>query len=176
MSFAALDFFAFMYPNRTADGEVLIAPAQALETYWCPFPFDWNPGGECVTGDAPTIATVTRLLERLLELPDATPPLVTPAQRAKWTELLGAMPPLPTNTTTGTLAPGIIYEAEKTHNSESVGLYSVHPARTFSVGLNLTQPGGVNLFLAAATYFADPYASGNNNGWHQVRIVRSARR
>lgn len=194
VTLAALDFFSYNFPNRTSEGQVLITPSQvrrfesrasrlkpcskmhrfpdysfsqALETYWCPFPFDESPGGECVIGDAPTIATVTRLLERLLQLPDTTPPLVTPQQRAAWSSLLALMPPLPINPTTGTLAPGVSYAAT-THNSESVGLYAVHPARSFSVGMNLTRPGGVNLSLAAASYYADPFASGNNNGWHQA--------
>ena len=100
-------------------------------------------------------------------LPDTTPPLVTPSQRAAWLALLAEMPPLPVNISSGILLPAQLFNATMSHNSESTGLYAVHPARSFSVGVNMTRPGGVNLSLAAATYYADHDASGNNNGWHQ---------
>jgi hypothetical protein len=129
-AFGALDFFALIFPERNASsGEVIISPTQSLETHWCPFPFTT---GECVTNDAPTVATVTRLLQRVLQLP---PPFLTPNQAALCTALLAAMPPL--LTTAGPkplLAPAAAYDASKSYNSESTSLYSVHPARTFSVG------------------------------------------
>lgn len=32
---ATLDFYSSHYPNRTADGKLLLWPTQVLETYWC---------------------------------------------------------------------------------------------------------------------------------------------
>lgn len=158
----ALDFFARIFPNRTADGRVLIAPTQACETLWCPWP---QSPAECVAGDAPTIAVVTRLLERLLALPARIG--VPAARSAQWRALLDAMPPLPVDAATGRLQPAAAH-GNKSHNSESVALYSVHPARHFSVARALT--AGVNLSAAVATFYADPNAGGSptgNNGWHQ---------
>lgn len=157
----ALDFVAFTFPARDAHGHVLIYPSQACETLWCPWPVS---AAECVTGDAPTIAVVTRLLERVLA--EVPPALVSPARRAQWAALLAAMPPLPASPD-GTLLPAQSH-GPKTHNSESVAMYSTHPARIFSAGRALAG-GGAPLAPAIAAFFADPNAAGGggNNGWHQ---------
>ena len=161
-AYGAIDFFAHTFPNRSADGRVLIAPTQACETLWCPWP---QSAAECVTNDAPTVAVVTRVLERMLALP---PRLGVPAARvAQWRALLAAMPPLPADAATGRLLPAAAH-GNASHNSESVELYSVHPARHFSAARALT--AGVNLSAAVAAFRADPNAGGSaagNNGWHQ---------
>ena len=127
--YGAVDYFALRFPARTAAGLVVIAPTQACESLWCPWPID--PAVECVTGDAPTIAVVTRLLERLLA--EVPPGLVTPpSRRAAWAALLAAMPPLPLTADGSRLAPAQAYTSPKARNSESVAMYSVHPARHFS--------------------------------------------
>jgi len=157
----AIDFFDFIFPARDKAGKVLIYPSQALETLWCP----WPVGAECVTGDMPTIAVVTRLLERALaEVPAA---LVAPARRARWAALLAAMPPLPLTADGAALAPAQAH-GDKTHNSESVALYAVHPARALSAARALAG-GGPPVAPAVAAFFADPNAGGaaGNNGWHQ---------
>ena len=162
-AFGAVDFFSFIYPNRTAAGKVVIHPTQSLETWWCPYPFD---PAHCVTNDAPTVATVTQLLARLLQLP---PRFSSAAQRAKWAALLAAMPPLPYDAATGLLLPAELITGGS-DNSESCALYAVHPARLLSVAANLTRPGGCDLGPAVRTYRADPNAGGSaegNNGWHQ---------
>jgi hypothetical protein len=86
------------------------------------------------------------LQQRLLMLPAA---FSSAAQRSQWAELLAHMPALPLEASSGLLAPAAAH-GPKSHNSESCGLYSIHPARSFSVGVNLTRPGGVNLSLAAS--------------------------
>ena len=165
-AFGAVDFFAFIFPNRTASGEVVITPTQACETFWCPYPFT---DARCVTNDAPTVATVTQLLARLLQLPAR---FSTAAQRAKWASLLAAMPPLPYDVASGLLLPAERLTGPSA-NSESVALYAVHPARLFSVAANLTRPGGCDLGRSVRTYWADPNAGGSpegNNGWHQATM------
>jgi hypothetical protein len=159
----ALDFFAYIFPERDANNHVLIHPTQGLETIWCPWPI--NTTSECVTGDAPTIAVVTRLLERALA--EVPADLVAPAVRARWAVLLGAMPPLPLTADGAALALAQAH-SNKTHNSESVALYSVHPARIFSAARVLAGAGPA-LAPAIAAFWADPNASGpgGNDGWHQ---------
>ena len=154
----------------------MIAPTQACESLWCPWPID--PAVECVTGDAPTIAVVTRLLERLLA--EVPPGLVTPpSRRAAWAALLAAMPPLPLTADGSRLAPAQAYTSPKARNSESVAMYSVHPARHFSMGRALTGgvAGGVaGLAPAVATFHADPNSgassTGNNGSVPRVSSTR----
>ena len=33
----AVNFFAFIFPNRTSEGKVVVHPTQSLETWWCPW-------------------------------------------------------------------------------------------------------------------------------------------
>ena len=156
----AIDYFAYRFPP-SANGAITIHPTQALETLWCPWPIS---SAECVTNDMPTVAVVTRLLQRLLT---EVPARLTPPSRAqRWGVLLAAMPPLPA-APSGALLPAAA-SSGKTHNSESAASYATHPARLFSVGRLLT--GGVaSLAPAIAAYRADPNAGGGegNNGWHQ---------
>ena len=157
----ALEFADYSFLH--GGDEMVIFPTQACETYWSPWPI--NCTTECVVNDAPTVAVLTRLLERsLAEIPAAL--VQPPARRARWAAMLARMPPLPT-AAGGLLAPAQQY-ASKLHNSESVAMYSTHPARTFSVGRSLT--AGVDLAPAIATFKADPNAGGSaagNDGWHQ---------
>jgi hypothetical protein len=157
--FGALDYFIYRFVQG---GAVKIAPTQACETLWSPWPV--TNTSERVEGDAPTIAVVTRLLERVLgEVP---PALIPATRRGAYAAVLAAMPALPRD---GALLAPAVFTNGKVHNSESVALYSVHPTRHFSVGRLLT--GGVgSLEAAVATFFADPNAGGSatgNNGWHQ---------
>jgi hypothetical protein len=158
----ALDYFAYRFFQPGAG--VRIAPTQACETLWSPWPI--TNASERVEGDAPTIAVVTRLLERVLaEVPRALLP-AGPRLRL-YADVLAAMPPLPRS---GALLAPAIFANGKVHNSESVALYSVHPTRHFSVG-RLATGGVASLAPAVATFFADPNAGGSaagNNGWHQA--------
>lgn len=71
----SLDFFAHHYPNRTAGGQLVLWPTQAIETYWCASEVnkttgEWTPPyfrGEvgdpaaesnCIVNDTPTVAIV----------------------------------------------------------------------------------------------------------------------
>jgi hypothetical protein len=160
--FGALDYFEYKFFKG---GAVRIAPTQACETLWSPWPI--TNTSERVEGDAPTIAVVTRLLERTLsEVPRE---LVPAARRQSYAAVLAAMPALPRGGPNNTLLAPAQFANGPTHNSESVALYSVHPTRHFSVGRLVT--GGVtSLAPAVATFFSDPNAGGSakgNNGWHQ---------
>ncbi len=157
--FGALDYFTYKFFKN---GVVNIAPTQACETYWSLWPI--TNTSERVEGDAPTIAVVTRLLERTLsEVPRDLLPLV---RLQAYTKVLAAMPALPLS---GPLLAPAIFKNGKMRNSESVAMYSVHPTRHFSVGRLLT--GGVaSLTQAVATFYADPNSGGSptgNDGWHQ---------
>ena len=163
--FGALDYFAHAFYDAAATPPVTIAPTQACETFWSPWPI--SPA-ERVVNDAPTIAVVTRLLARALrELPPALAP--PPPRAALWAALLAAMPPLPATPDGAALAPAAAYNAARSHNSESTAMYAVHPARHFSVG-RLLSGGVASLAPAIATFYADANAGGSpagNKGWHQ---------
>ena len=70
-------FFQNHHRNRTSDGELVIWPTQALETYWCAWPprFDGTVGdpnatSNCIVNDHPTVVALHVLLEKVLALPD----------------------------------------------------------------------------------------------------------
>ena len=120
-----------------------IFPSQALETFQCPLEAGMNEtwrdgawtGGlndaNCVLNDAPTVAALRSLLEKVLVLPSV---FATAQQRASWQAYLNALPPLPTKN--GVLQPyeNTVTFPPKAGNSETPQLYSVHPYRLFSVG------------------------------------------
>jgi hypothetical protein len=152
----SINFFQNFYTNRSSDGKYLFYPVQSLETYWCPWPFTLET---CCQNDMPTIATLTSLLQRALTL---IPTSVAPAEdRARWAAFLAQLPPLPikngTVVSAEVLSPG-------THNVETPELYSVHPARQFSVGR--LQTVGVDLQPAINAFNSDPLAH-SNTGWTQ---------
>jgi hypothetical protein len=135
---ATLDFFAHHHKNRTASGEMVIWPTQALETYWCA----WEPyfnaktnDSNCIVNDHPTIAALHVLCERALtQLP---PDVGTATQRAQWSAMQKILPPLPVIVEHGykTVSPYGSYPINNhLHNGETPELYSVHPYRYFSVG------------------------------------------
>ena len=142
-----LDFFANHYPNRTADGQLVIYPTQALETYWCapgsvaggeweaPYFDAAHSRSNCIVNDHPTVVALHVLLERTLQLP--TDVVGTEPQRAQWKALQKILPPVPIITENGFLSTspyGSYPINNATHNGETPELYSVHPYRYFSLG------------------------------------------
>jgi alpha-L-fucosidase 2 len=139
---AVLAFYSEHYP-RGADGKWVIAPAQALETWWdCRDPM-------------PEVAGLQFVLDRLLHL---APGSVDESQRSAWSKLRQAVPDLPTRSADGQtlLAPARTFADRQ--NMENPELYSIFPYRLFGVD----KP---DLELARRT-FAQRQFKGNR-GWQQ---------
>ena len=137
MATAVLTYFDQRF-SRTADGKLLLAPTQVIETYW-----------DDVTNDTPTIAGLRNITVRLSDLP---PSLTTPAQRELFAKMLAACPDLPmrdvvTNgATVRVIAPAMDYNPKR-HNVENPELYAVWPFYLYG----LDKP---DLQLARDTYAA----------------------
>ena len=111
-----LTFFDQHYPTN-AQGQLVMHPAQALETWW-----------HC-TNAMPELAGCVAVTERLLALPEA----VTPgSERAFWERVHAKLPPLPVRVVDGkkALAPAEFF-AQKS-NCENPELYAVFPFRLFA--------------------------------------------
>ena len=111
-----LTFFDQHY-DRDADGQLVMHPAQALETWW-----------DC-TDPMPEVAGLHAVTARLLALPPAS---TNEAQRAFWNQLAAALPPVPVREVDGVsmLAPAGRF-ANKS-NVENPELYAVFPFRLVS--------------------------------------------
>jgi len=134
------------WQKRDAGGKIRLEPAQSLET--------WH----VAVNPLPEIAGFRFLLPRLLALPEN---ITTPAQRARWTRLLGELPPIPVAEVNGQklLRPAESFSHKS--NSENPELYAVFPYRLYGVG----RP---DLDLARATYQARAHR--HNHGWCQDSI------
>jgi len=102
------------WQKRDAGGKIRLEPAQSLET--------WH----VAVNPLPEIAGFRFLLPRLLALPEN---ITTPAQRARWTRLLGELPPIPVAEVNGQklLRPAESFSHKS--NSENPELYAVFPYR-----------------------------------------------
>ncbi|MGW8257125.1 MAG: DUF5703 domain-containing protein, partial [Thermoguttaceae bacterium] len=105
---------------RDADGKLKMSPSNALETYWD------------ITNPAQDIAGLTWDINRLLRLSDED---IGPARRRRWSDLLKAVPKLPTMTRKKkrVLAPADLPLPKRT-NVENPELYAVFPYRIYGVG------------------------------------------
>ena len=128
---ATLDFFSHHHKNRTADGEMVIWPTQALETYWCAWEPYFNAAtnqSNCIVNDHPTVAALHVLCERALTQLPAD--VGTAEQRAQWTAMQKILPPVPVIIENGieSVSPYASYPINNAlHNGETPELYSVHP-------------------------------------------------
>lgn len=142
---AVVTYYGEHWP-RDKDGKIHMAPVQSLETYQLD-----------AVNPTPDIAGLMSVIPRLLALPAD---LTSPEQRNKWSEILSALPPLPTGKTVheklGNWGEGdpdgrtIILPAEKyghPSNGENPESYVAFPYRLFGVG----KP---NLKLAQDTFMA----------------------
>jgi hypothetical protein len=173
---ATLDFFSHHHKNRTADGEMVIWPTQALETYWCA----WEPffdaatnQSNCIVNDHPTVAALHVLCERALT---QVPSDVSSAeQRAQWSEMQKILPAVPVTTENGfeTVSPYGSYPINNAlHNGETPELYSVHPFRYFSLGrkaLGATRDftPALNCLTHGRAIRATCGNANGNGGWNQ---------
>ncbi|MEW6249090.1 MAG: hypothetical protein AB1716_00460, partial [Planctomycetota bacterium] len=107
--------------QRDAAGKLVIAPTQAIETYW-----------HEVVNDMPSVAGLHAVCDALLALPEN---VGTPADRALWRRMKDAAPPLPTRRVDGhdALAPAEKYRDQRS-NCETPELYCVFPFRVVGPG------------------------------------------
>jgi hypothetical protein len=132
--------------KRDANGKILMAPAQSLETYQL-----------VAVNPTPDIAGLMAVLPRLIALPQS---LTTEQQRTAWAKTLRDLPAIPMGKTAHGKTPPlgigdpdgtpVILPAEKydkTSNSENPELYVAFPYRLYGVG----KPG---LQLARDTFAA----------------------
>jgi hypothetical protein len=112
-----LTFFEQHYPTNEA-GQLVMQPAQALETWW-----------DC-TNPMPELAGCLAVSERLLTLPVELAP---PADRLLWQRLRKKLPPLPLRDIQGekALAPAEKFAAKQ--NIENPELYAVFPFRLIAL-------------------------------------------
>jgi hypothetical protein len=142
---AVLRFFDRYYQTN-AQGQLVMHPAQALETWW-----------DC-TNPMPELAGLRAITARLLSLPETATP---PASRAYWKTFLAKLPPLPTRDTPSgkALAPAEIFKAKR--NVENPELYAVFPFRLCSF-----EKDNRDLGLQALRQRSDK----GNFGWRQDDI------
>ena len=157
IAFQAGNYLMQHFNNRSAEGRVVIWPAQVLETYWCDY--DVGHGYQnCCADDSPTIGGMMTLFEKLLALP---PSLTTAAQRAQWKAFQDTlMPALP-------IAQDIILPARivssPAHNNEGPELYAIHPHRVYTKGRQVAT--GRNISVGVATHLSSKFAK-ENSGWN----------
>lgn len=113
---AVIGFFEGYY-RTNASGQLVMHPAQALETWW-----------DC-TNPMPEVAGLHAITARLLALPESLTPVVA---RARWTRFAASLPPLPTRETPDgrALAPAGVFKVK--NNVENPELYAVFPFRLCS--------------------------------------------
>jgi len=145
----ARDFLTFwsQYYATNAQGQLVLYPDQALETYQSP-----------CTNPVPDIAGLQKVCTELLALPASQ---TTPSDQAQWQSLLNAVPPLPFGTNAGSrvILPAQAYGSPA--NTENPQLYPVFPYRLYMLQKT-------NLSVAQTT-FADRLNK-NVGGWSQDPI------
>jgi hypothetical protein len=141
-----INFLDRYWPKRDENGKIRFDPAQSLET--------WHSA----VNPLPEIAGLRFLLPRLLALPKGA---ASDDQRARWTKMLGELPPVPVAEVNGVklLRPAETFSRKS--NSENTELYAVFPYRLYGVG----RP---DLDMARATYAARGHR--HNLGWCQDSI------
>lgn len=150
-------YFQNHFQNRSADGRVLVWPAQVLETWWCEWDTDLQTFPDCCENDAPTVSGMQALFDKLVSLP---PGLASDEQVANWTRFRDKlMPQLPIDG--GVIAPAQVISTKK-RNSEGPELYAVHPHRVFTKGRAVAS--GFNISLGEATVANSAWASRGNSG------------
>jgi len=162
----AVRFFKYMFvdslpENQNCDMKLLrIFPTQSLESLWCGFPPTQQ---NCCTNDMPTLAALTSVLRRLLQLP---PELVDTRDRDEWSTLFSQLPPLPTTTTLN----AAYYCPAPLKNVEAPEMYAVHPYRIYTVARRLASdfdpsaPSSVD--IAIKSWNTNTLAQ-SNTGWTQ---------
>lgn len=125
MARAVLDYFDSRFV-RDARGKLLITPTQALETHW-----------HGVVNDAPTVAGLIDVTERLLALPES---VAGEEERGFWRRMRAATPELPVAERDGVrmLAAAERFDPSR-QNVETPELYGVFPFRLVGLGTPLLE-------------------------------------
>jgi len=120
MARESLKYFDSRFP-RDRQGKLVIAPTQAVETYW-----------HDVLNDAPTVAGLNAVCDALLALPDGAG---STEDRAFWRRMKDAAPPLPIRSVEGraVMAPAEKYKDQRS-NYETPELYGLFPFRILGIG------------------------------------------
>lgn len=126
---AVLSYFDSRF-GRDASGRLVISPAQSLETYWTG-----------VVNDLPTVAGLREVTTRLCGLP---PEIGSSEDRALWTRVRDACPPLPLarrdGTAVATFQPAEQFSPARS-NCENPELMAVWPFGFSGVGRGLLEEG-----------------------------------
>ena len=156
LAFSAAEFLSAHFTNRSADGHVIVWPAQVLESWWCNYDSVHERFTDsCCADDMPTVSAMRSLFPRLLELPPELAP--TPAARAQWAAFVDIMPALPLSADGSTLLAARVLSPGQ-HTGEGPELYAAHPHRLLTAGRALAS--GVNLSAAVHTLLT--------NGWYST--------
>ena len=113
-----LHFFNNYYKTNNA-GQLIMHPAQALETWW-----------DC-TNPMPELAGLYSITKRLAALPDN---LTGESDRKFWSELSAKLPELPLRETPSGIALAPAERFKDKQNVENPELYAVFPFRLFGIG------------------------------------------
>jgi alpha-L-fucosidase 2 len=146
---AGLDFYDQHF-GLDSNGKMLLAPVNAIETYWK------------ADDPAPDIAGLTAVLPRMLALPNN---LISTTDRAKWSRMLTEVPPLPIGSRKGNtvLLPYTGPQTNRIENGENPELYAVFPYRIYGLGKS-------NLQLAIMSYNSRLFRGLTSADWTQDGI------
>ncbi len=149
---AVVTFFEHKFPNRDAQGRILLAPSAAVETY------------KNSTNSAPEVGPLRRILSDLLRLDPGT---LTPAQRSRYQALLASMPQPPLKTVLNQPMLGVYQTGDAGRDMiETPSLYSVWPAREAGLGrLSLLAAGRRDHGTRMVTFDGTPGSSSESGGW-----------
>lgn len=131
MARSVLTYFDTRF-KKNAAGQIIVDPAQAVETYWTG-----------VINDMPTVSSLIDITTRLAALPESH---TTPEQRAFFKRMKAAAPELPLEKVTVGGQVRLMLSAAKHYNAkrsncENPELYAVWPARLATLATPLLEPG-----------------------------------
>ena len=132
------------------DGHLILYPTSCQETY------------KMAYNSTTTIAALTTILSRLLELPDK---YLTPEKRSKWEEMLKRIPPIAFREKEGhkTISPAWVWQ--RINNQEIPQLYPVYPWGIYGIG----KPD-LEVAINTWKYGTDRPNQKNFISWHQDAI------
>ncbi|MFM2171327.1 MAG: hypothetical protein RI957_1556 [Verrucomicrobiota bacterium] len=149
---ATVTFFEKKFPNRDAQGRIILGPSAAVETY------------KNSTNSAPEVGPLRRILSDLLRLDPGT---LTSAQRSRYRALLNSMPQPPLKTVLNQPMLGVYQTGDAGRDMiETPSLYSVWPARESGLGrLSLLAAGRRDHGTRMVTFDGTPGSSSESGGW-----------
>lgn len=116
---SGIEFYDSFYPVNSADGKMVLYPANALESY--------HP----VKNPTDGIAALRSVIPRLLALPER---YACGERKRKWQEILDRVPELPTAQANGRRVITYAETASEIHNCEMPQLYPVFPYGLYGIG------------------------------------------